>query len=97
MLHFCAMSHYCEHGLLVTSISPDADISVFLMKILMKSFSQDYFEIVREKEKTHKKCLAQTHNQRGERGDSERQNMSKVSSDLSILLQSEKVSSNEDL
>lgn len=50
-----------------------------------KCFSQDCFEILMEKEKTHKKCLAETHKQRGERDDSERQNTSKVSNNLSML------------
>jgi len=60
-------------------------------------FSQDYFEIHREKEKKpHKNYLAKTPNQRGERGYSERQNMSKVSNNLSILLQSGKVGSRID-
>lgn len=69
------------------------------MKTVMKInvFPKTILKSSGRRKKPHRKCLAETHNQRGERGDSERQNMSKVSNNLSILLQSEKVGSNKDL
>lgn len=68
------------------------------MKPLIKTnvFPNTILKSSARRGKTHKKYLAETNNRRGGRGDRERQNMSKVSNNLSILLQSEKVGSNND-